>query len=850
MGDILYDMIIQPIWLLLEFVFKTAYSVCNDPGISIIFVSLIVNILVLPLYLRSDAIQEEERVKQKSMESWIRHIRKTFKGDERFMMLSEYYRQNDYQPYYVLRSSLSLLLQIPFFIAAYKFLSELSVLHGASFCGIADLGLPDAMVHVGSVSINVLPVLMTLVNLASSFIYTKNGTMREKVQTAATALIFMVLLYNSPAGLVFYWTLNNVFSLAKNIIMKAIPVSDKSARGENHIGGDGFLGIWLASSSFMTILVGALIPLSILTASPLEFIKRGKYADPTRYVYTSTATAFGLFIVWGGVLFFLANPRIKKIMSRICLVAALSFLVDYMIFDRNFGILFEDLKFSETFSYASHEKILNIFFILNIAFALTVLLKKRTKALTTAMIVLCVSAALLAIYQTADTSVRVRKSDKYVAALDTPTEFSPVLKLSRTGKNVVFLVLDKAIGGYLPYIMQDLPELAGSFSGFTYYPNTVSFAGCTSQGIPAMYAGYEYSAWNINQRSDESLKDKMNEALRLMPELFSQNGYHSTICDVPYGNFTDDGDLSIFDDIDNCDAVSIENGMYSGMLDEEEQKATDPTRQEHNFFCYSLCRVMPLALQHIFYDEGRYSSLSRARVTNEFVNHYVVLKHLSELTDITDGSDELVVLHNDMTHEGALLDPPDYLLRSYSVTDTSVDMSKEIDGRVMHLGNDDQIRDYTTNVSAYMFVAKWLDYLKEEGLYDNTRIIITADHGYGDRQFDDLIHDDIDLDAESINPLLLVKDFGSSGELTVDDSFMSNADAPILAMKDIINDPVNPATGNPVDDSRKYEGPLIVNASRKGITANHEKNTFNLPDSRWYTIHDNIFDAADWAVYE
>jgi len=33
-------------------------------------------------------------------------------------------------------------------------------------------------------------------------------------------LLFLVLLYNSPAGLAFYWTLNNVFSLVKNLFYK------------------------------------------------------------------------------------------------------------------------------------------------------------------------------------------------------------------------------------------------------------------------------------------------------------------------------------------------------------------------------------------------------------------------------------------------------------------------------------------------------------------------------------------------------------------------------------------------------------------------------------------------------
>ena len=63
-------------------------------------------------------MQEQERNKQKEMEHWIKHIKKTFKGDERFMMLSTYYREVGYSQLSSIKSSLSLLLQIPFFIAA------------------------------------------------------------------------------------------------------------------------------------------------------------------------------------------------------------------------------------------------------------------------------------------------------------------------------------------------------------------------------------------------------------------------------------------------------------------------------------------------------------------------------------------------------------------------------------------------------------------------------------------------------------------------------------------------------------------------------------------------------------
>ena len=76
--------------------------------IAIIMVSIVINLLILPLYKRSDAMQEQERKKQKEMERWEKHIRKTFRGDERFMMLSTYYRQQDYQPVNAVRDFPSL----------------------------------------------------------------------------------------------------------------------------------------------------------------------------------------------------------------------------------------------------------------------------------------------------------------------------------------------------------------------------------------------------------------------------------------------------------------------------------------------------------------------------------------------------------------------------------------------------------------------------------------------------------------------------------------------------------------------------------------------------------------------
>ncbi len=61
---------------------------------------------------------------------------------------------------------------------------------------------------------------MTIINIGSGIIYTKGFPLRDKLQLYGMAGLFLVLLYNSPAGLVYYWILNNIFSLVKNLFYK------------------------------------------------------------------------------------------------------------------------------------------------------------------------------------------------------------------------------------------------------------------------------------------------------------------------------------------------------------------------------------------------------------------------------------------------------------------------------------------------------------------------------------------------------------------------------------------------------------------------------------------------------
>ncbi|MDO5127015.1 MAG: membrane protein insertase YidC [Eubacteriales bacterium] len=310
---LLYNLLIMPIQLVVEMTYSLMSRFLDNQGLAIIAVSIVIQLLVLPLYKRSDLIQEEEQQKQKSMAHWVSHIKKTFHGDERFMMLNTYYRQQNYKPYYALKSSFSILLQIPFFMAAYNYLSNLQEIKGVSFWFIRDLGAPDHMFCINGFYLNMLPVAMTLINIVSGIIYTKGQPLKSKLQVYGLAVIFLVLLYNSPAGLVLYWTMNNVFSLLKNVFMKLVKLPHTPWRGlvaRRLEAASIDRRLFLAEQLLLTILLGAGIPLSVISASATEFIVDG--SSPMRLVLYTLSVYAGIFLVWFSIFYYLMTQAGKN----------------------------------------------------------------------------------------------------------------------------------------------------------------------------------------------------------------------------------------------------------------------------------------------------------------------------------------------------------------------------------------------------------------------------------------------------------------------------------------------------------------------------------------------------------
>ncbi len=909
---ILQTIFIEPLKLVFEIIFTLANKFIDHPGLSIIVLSLIMNFLVLPLYRRADIMQEKERDTQARLSKGIAHIKKTFTGDEKMMILQTYYRQNDYKPTDALNGSVSLLLEIPFFMAAYQFLSNLKILQGVSLGPIKDLGAPDAMFMIGDFAVNVLPILMTLVNVISSAIYLKGFPLKTKIQLYGMAAFFLVFLYTSPSGLVFYWTLNNVFSLGKTIFYKLknpgkvfgiissivgaiflylatfgyetvslkrkffllalalglqLPlvfdlIKNKIKKPKKEVKNNK--KIFVLGSLFLTVLVGLLIPSTIISASPQEFIDVSYLHNPLWYLVSSTSLAAGFFLVWMGVFYWLASPSGKAVFDKLVWILCGVTVVNYMFFGTDLGIIFSNLQYENGLDFTFVQQLINLAVIAAVALVFYFIIRKFKNALAPILLTAVIALTGMGGYNIYKAIEPINNTKTQSEELSQNT---PHFALSKEGKNVVILMLDRAINQYIPYMMKEKPELKDKLDGFTYYENVLSFGASTNFGAPALYGGYEYTPEEINKRKDEPLVDKHNEALKVLPVIYDKNGYEVTVCDPSYAGYQWVPDLSIYDEYPDINAY-ITDGAFSDI----ESKVSKVNNNHRNFFCFSIMKCMPLMAQEVIYDRGLYNQadvfraagvysvqvtdgISKAEgLAEPFMNAYNVLTNLSQMTEIvSEEKNTFLMLANNATHEPMLLQAPDYV-PSEIVDNTEYDAKNKdrfvIDGDELKITNEKDMIHYHSNLAALLKLGDWFDYLRANDLYDNTKIIIVSDHAkYSEEKAEYILGPEWDTlkNTGCYYPLLMVKDFNAKG-FNVSEEFMTNADVPTIATKDTVENPVNPFTNKPINNDEKYAHGQLVLASWEWDVLENNGNQFN--PARWFSVKDDMRKKENWTFNE
>jgi YidC/Oxa1 family membrane protein insertase len=874
MLDIFYNLIIFPIEQIIELCYAFAFRIFDSPGLSILGVSIAVSTLVLPVYLMAEKQQQVERTLRKKMKPEIDNIKAVFKGDKQYMLLSTLYRQNQYHPVYALRNSIDLFIQIPFFIAAYHFLHNLDIIKGEAFLFIKDLGAPDALFY----GVNILPIVMTLINVISGAIYTRGFPVKDRIQLYGMAAVFLVLLYNSPAGLVLYWTSNNIYNLLKNILQKSrysgkiiymivsifsvllavfvlffhdgvltkrlfvavvslfvvfVPLWKKGMKRFNiNETGLGQKRIFILSLLAVSLLMGLVIPSGLIASSVAEFSFIEPFNSPLPFIGITVLQSMGFFL-WMFCVYSMLDRR-KKIFFTFFMVLAFGvFVVNAFVFGGNYGFMTPNLHLSDFKDDSLKLKCINLFAMFFICtLTIILLLLKRKNILGTLLNIVVAAFLVLGIINISKITTSTALNPEVNENLLPQNE--KVYTFSKKGKNVLVIDLDRAISGYIPYIFAEKPELAESFAGFIYYPNCISFGPYTIYGTPGIFGGYYYTPLEIQKRKDELWWEKYYESMQVLPRLFAENGYSVTVGDQPWMK------NSVYDEFPNINVNNTQRKYtdYYQMRHKEISYRDYYKILQSNLIRFSFFKFVPLVLRSVIYDDGKYLSLLQSERESNYsratINNYSSLYYLPEITAIAaDDSNNAAIFVNDLTHEPAFFQAPEYK------------PAKEVTNRGEGLFSEED--HYHVNMAAFILLAKWFDFLKENGVYDNTRIIIVSDHG---RDIHSPFPNNLTLPNEHglefYTALLLVKDFNADFILRTDNTFMTNADVPFIALDGIVQNMKNP-----------FNGKLMMQDKDKGVTITSAglwdpeaqlKYTFNIKPDQWLHVHDNIFDPANWTA--
>jgi YidC/Oxa1 family membrane protein insertase len=202
-------------WLLQQY-----HSLAGNWGVAIILLTVTIKLLFFPL----SAASYKSMAKMKLVTPRLTKIREQYAHDRQKMnqAMMELYKTEKINP---LGGCFPILVQIPVFIALYwVLLAAIELRHAPFVLWIHDLSALDPYY--------VLPILMT----ATMVLQTKmNPVPPDPVQAQVMKFmpfVFSIFFFFFPAGLVLYWLVNNILSIAQQWQIQRMFERDKPAHGK------------------------------------------------------------------------------------------------------------------------------------------------------------------------------------------------------------------------------------------------------------------------------------------------------------------------------------------------------------------------------------------------------------------------------------------------------------------------------------------------------------------------------------------------------------------------------------------------------------------------------------------
>jgi YidC/Oxa1 family membrane protein insertase len=203
----------------LLYALKFFYKYVQNYGVAIIIITVILKALFYPLTNKSYKSMKEMQKLQPKMEA----LKEKYKNDRDAMnkAVMELYKTHKVNP---MGGCLPMVVQIPVFFALYKALMfSIELRHAPFILWVKDLSAPDALFGViphglpfiGGFPIGPLPLLMGVTMVIQQKMTPSNMDPTQAKMMMALPFVFTFMFLNFPSGLVLYWLINNILTIAQ-----------------------------------------------------------------------------------------------------------------------------------------------------------------------------------------------------------------------------------------------------------------------------------------------------------------------------------------------------------------------------------------------------------------------------------------------------------------------------------------------------------------------------------------------------------------------------------------------------------------------------------------------------------
>lgn len=232
----LFGWAIKPLALALSASMIWLHDHVGNYGIAIILLTIIVRLLMWPVYAKSSRSMK----RMSKLSPIMKEIKEKYPDDpqrvnqETMKLYSEY----GINP---MGGCLPMFLQLPVFLGFYRMLWGAVELRHESFLFANDLTMPDQFAMIGGFPIHLFPILMALASLVQMWMTPKTGDNTQRIIFMMMPFMFLVFCYNFASGLALYWTVSNVFTVVQTWIMNKLPEPELTKSDKPKKGKPGFM---------------------------------------------------------------------------------------------------------------------------------------------------------------------------------------------------------------------------------------------------------------------------------------------------------------------------------------------------------------------------------------------------------------------------------------------------------------------------------------------------------------------------------------------------------------------------------------------------------------------------------